>query len=126
MPGRTYAVTLDGKRIDPQMQAIRDPARFVGDVPRFPSSAPVCLASRRVHKAMPHTAIAIDRIAGEAVRVQFFPNGNEGTAVFMIQLVREPSGKEYDADRKKVLLKAKSVAEHFIEYADKELLVTGS
>ena len=70
---------------------------------------------------MPDTAIAIQRIAQDAVRVQFVPAGNQGTAVFMIGLAREVGGTVDQADRRKVLLKAKSLAENFIQLADKEI-----
>jgi len=70
---------------------------------------------------MPDTAIAIQRIAQDAVRVQFVPTGDRGTAVFMIDLAREVGGTVDEVDRRKVLLKAKSVAEAFIECANREL-----
>ena len=70
---------------------------------------------------MPDTAIAIQRIAQDAIRVQFVPTGDAGTAVFMIDLAREVGGTVDGADRRKVLLKAKSVAEDFIECAKREL-----
>ena len=70
---------------------------------------------------MVDTAIAIQRIAQDAVRIQFVPTGKQGTAVFMISLAREPHAPEYEADREKVLLKAKAVAQHFIECADREI-----
>jgi hypothetical protein len=70
---------------------------------------------------MPDTAIAIQRIAQDAVRVQFVPAGNQGTAVFMIDLAREVGGTVDEADRRKVLLKAKSLAENFIQCANREI-----
>jgi hypothetical protein len=63
---------------------------------------------------MPNPAISIQRIAQDAVRVQFDPGGGHGTAVFMIDLARETGGTLDEVDRRKVLLKAKSVAESFI------------
>ena len=70
---------------------------------------------------MPDTHIAIQRIAEDAVRVQFVPTGNQGTAVFMINLAREPRATRDEADREKVLLKAKALAEHFIDCANREI-----
>jgi hypothetical protein len=67
------------------------------------------------------TAIAIKRIAQDAVRVQFVPTGDLGTAVFMIDLAREVGEAEDEVDRRKVLLKAKSVAENFVECANREI-----
>lgn len=67
------------------------------------------------------TAIAIKRIAQDAVRVQFVPTGDRGTAVFMIDLAREVGGTVDEVDRRKVLLKAKSVAENFLECANREI-----
>ena len=75
---------------------------------------------------MPHSAIAIDRIAQDAVRIQFVPAGKQGTAVFMIDLVRELGADVAHADRSKVLLKAKALAEHFIECATRETNAKGS
>jgi hypothetical protein len=70
---------------------------------------------------MPDTNIAIQRIAQDAVRVQFVPMGSQGTAVFMIDLARE-TGATLDAvDRRKVLEKAKSVAEQFVTCANREI-----
>jgi len=63
---------------------------------------------------VPDPAISIQRIAQDAVRVQFDPGGGQGTAVFMIDLARETGGTLDEVDRRKVLLKAKSVAERFI------------
>jgi hypothetical protein len=70
---------------------------------------------------MPDNDIAMSRIAEEAVRVQFDPPGGQGTAVFMIDLARETDGTVDEVDRKKVLLKAKSVAEAFIARVNKEV-----
>ena len=70
---------------------------------------------------MSQANILIHRIALDAVRVQFDPRGAEGTAVFMIDLAREVAGKMDDLDRAKVLLKAKSVAESFIESVNQEI-----
>ena len=70
---------------------------------------------------MPNTAIAIQRIARDAVRLQFVPTGDEGTAVFMINLAREPGGTVDDVDRQQVLLKAKFLAKNFIDCADTEI-----
>ena len=67
------------------------------------------------------TAIAIQRIAGDAVRIQFVPTDSQGTAVFVIDLAREAGGKGDEVDRRKVLLKAKSVAETFIMCANREI-----
>ena len=70
---------------------------------------------------MPDIAIAIQRIAQDAVRIQFDPGGRQGTAVFMIDLAREVGGRVDEVDRRKVLLKAKSVAENFIGYVNREI-----
>jgi hypothetical protein len=70
---------------------------------------------------MPDVAIAIQRIAQDAVRVQFDPGDKRGTAVFMIDLAREVGGTVDHADRRKVLLKAKSVAESFIGHVNREI-----
>ena len=70
---------------------------------------------------MPDTAIAIERIAQDAVRIHFVPKGKQGSAVFMIDLAREPGAPVDQADRRKVLLQAKFVAEHFIECANREI-----
>jgi hypothetical protein len=70
---------------------------------------------------MPDIAIAIQRIAQDAVRVQFDPGDRQGTAVFMIDLARQVGATLDQVDRRKVLLKAKSVAENFIGYADREI-----
>jgi hypothetical protein len=70
---------------------------------------------------MPDTAIVIKRIAQDAVRVQFDPDGRQGTAVFMIDLAREFGGGRDETDRRKVLLKAKAVAENFIGHVDREV-----
>ncbi len=69
---------------------------------------------------MPDTAIVIRRIAQDAVRVQFDPEGGRGTAVFMVDLAREVGGSVDAVDRWKVLLKAKSVAENFIRHVNRE------
>jgi hypothetical protein len=76
-------------------------------------------------KVMPDRTIAIQRIAADAVRVQFFPRGTEGTAVFMVDLAREAGETVDDVDRRKVLLKAKAVAERFIEHAIREIDAVG-
>jgi hypothetical protein len=68
------------------------------------------------------TAIAIQRIAGDAVRIQFVPSGHQGTAVFMIDLAREGGGTVDEVDRRKALIRAKSVAENFIECANREMI----
>jgi hypothetical protein len=68
---------------------------------------------------MLNTTIVIKRIAQNPVRVQFDPNGSQGTAVFMIDLAREVGGTVDEVDRRKVLLKAKSVAENFIGYVNR-------
>ncbi len=73
---------------------------------------------------MPDTAIAIQRIAGNAVRVQFDPGGGHGTAVFMIDLAREVGGTVDEADRQKVLPRAMAVAENFIGYVKKQSLLS--
>jgi hypothetical protein len=70
---------------------------------------------------MPDTAIVIKRIAQDAVRVQFDPDSGQGTAVFMIDLAREVGGTAVEVDRHKVLLNAKTVAENFIGYVDREI-----
>jgi len=70
---------------------------------------------------MPETAIAITRIAQDAVRVQFDPIGRQGTAVFMVDLVREIASTVDEVDRRKALLKAKSVAENFIAHVNREV-----
>ena len=70
---------------------------------------------------MPDTTIAIKRIAQNAVRVQFDPGGDQGTAVFMIDLVREVGATVDEVDRRKVLLKAKSVAENFVDCVNREI-----
>jgi hypothetical protein len=79
------------------------------------------MLSDRKAVVMPDTSIAIDRIAQDAVRVQFVPAGDEGTAVFMIDLSREVGGTVDEADHGRVLLKAKAVAEHFIMCANREI-----
>ena len=66
-------------------------------------------------------AIAIQRMAQDAVRIQFDPGDKQGTAVFMIDLVRELGGTLDEADRQKVLVKAKSVAENFIGHVNREI-----
>jgi hypothetical protein len=85
-----------------------------GRTPRMPSGEKEGLN-------MPDPDIAIKRIAQDAVRVQFDPGGSRGTAVFMIDLPREVGGTMDDADRRKVLLKAKSVAENFIDHVNREI-----
>ena len=70
---------------------------------------------------MPEKAIAIHRIAQDAVRVQFDPGGKHGSAVFMIDLAREVGGTIDEVNRQKVLLEAKSVAENFIGYVNREI-----
>jgi hypothetical protein len=70
---------------------------------------------------MTDTAIAIQRIAGEAVRIQFVPMGHQGTAVFMIDLAPEIYDTAGEVNRRKVLLAAKSVAENFIKAANREI-----
>jgi hypothetical protein len=70
---------------------------------------------------MPNVTIAIQRIAQDAVRVQFDPGAGQGTAVFMIDLAREMGGTFDEVDRRKVLLKAKSVAENFIGSVNREV-----
>ncbi len=70
---------------------------------------------------MPHTAIAIKRIAQDAVRIQFDPAGSQGTAVFMIDLARELGDTGDEINRRKVLLEAKSVAENFIRFVNSEV-----
>jgi hypothetical protein len=70
---------------------------------------------------MPETVIAVQRIAQDAVRVQFDPGGGQGTAVFMIDLARERGGTLDEVDRRKVLQKATSVAQHFVDCASREV-----
>jgi hypothetical protein len=77
-------------------------------------SAPEAVVFSTMGPNMPNPAISIQRIAQDAVRVQFDPGGGQGTAVFMIDLAREMGGTLDEVDRRKVLLKAKSVAESFI------------
>ena len=77
--------------------------------------------SRKGPQDMPDRAIEMKRIAQDAVRVQFDPVGGQGTAVFMVDLARAAGGTVDEVDRRKVLLKAKAVAENFIGYVNKEL-----
>jgi hypothetical protein len=70
---------------------------------------------------MPEDDIVISRIAQDAVRVQFDPDGSQGTAVFMVELAREMGGTVGGVDRRKVLLKAKTVAENFVGWVNREL-----
>ena len=70
---------------------------------------------------VPDPAISIQRIAQDAVRVQFDPGGGQGTAVFMIDLALETGGTLDEVDRRKVLLKAKSVPESFISCVNGEV-----
>ncbi len=55
------------------------------------------------------------------MRVQFDPGRGHGTAVFMIDLAREPGGTVDAADRHEVLLRANAVAESSIDYVKKEV-----
>ena len=70
---------------------------------------------------MPDKPISMERIARDAVRVRFDPGSNQGTAMFLIDLAREASGTVDEVDRGKVLLKAMSVAEKFIECVNTEI-----
>jgi hypothetical protein len=68
---------------------------------------------------MPDTDIVIRRIAEDAVRVH--PMAVGGTAVFMIDLAREIGGTMEEVNCRKVLVKAKSVAENFIDRVNREV-----
>jgi hypothetical protein len=70
---------------------------------------------------MPDRAMVIKRIAHDAVRVQFDPDGGQGTAVFMVDLAREVGGTVDEVDRRRVLLRAKAVAENFIGHVNREV-----
>jgi hypothetical protein len=70
---------------------------------------------------MPDSAMVIKRIAQDAVRVQFDPDDGQGTAVFMVDLAREVGGTVDEVDRRRVLLRAKAVAENFIGHVNREV-----
>ncbi len=69
---------------------------------------------------MPDVDISMERLARDAVRVRFQPEGNEGTAVFVIHLAREDGGTGDEVDRWKVLLKAQALATDFINRVNGE------
>ncbi len=70
---------------------------------------------------MPDINISMERMARDAVRVRFDPGGGQGTAEFIIDLAREVGGTVDEVDRWKVLLKAQSLANDFIDCVNREI-----
>ena len=70
---------------------------------------------------VPDKAISIRRIARDALRIDFDRGSDQGTAMFLVDLAREVGGTVDEVDRRKVLLKAQSLAKDLVECVDKEL-----
>ena len=61
------------------------------------------------------------RVARNVVRIEFDPGDEQGTAMFILDLAREIGGTVDGVDRSKVLVKARALANDFVDYADREI-----
>ena len=121
--GRVLGVQmrLDGSLAGPQGQPEWDilPSLWWGS--RQGITKPHNLLQAEDPLVAPDKAISLRRVARDALRIDFDPGGDQGTAMFVVDLAREVGGTGDEVDRRKVLLKAQSLAKDFIDCVDKEL-----